>query len=177
MPFHQYMNMTRYTFFKYQRELQPASLENLGTVANIIVTSEAAQVRDEMATYLKNERHLEELPFTARFISNAYDLHQGTGNPARTSAKLSMDDVMLSAVSSLQLQLQAKYTVGNCCSNFHNLLFDFLRDGCGAARHQIAECMQDHEDPLFRLCCRWSKNKECMAKRANSELQTVTQVS
>lgn len=166
MPFHQYMNMTRYTFFKFQRELEQAMPEHLGAKANIIVTSEATQVRDEMATYLQHERHLHELPFTARFISNNYDLHQGTGNPARTSSNISMDEVMLSAVSSLKLQINAKYTLGNCCSNFHNLLFDFLRDGCGAARQQIAECMQDHEDPSFRLCCHWSKDKECMAKRA-----------
>ena len=171
MPFHQYMNMTRYTFFKYQRELEQASPENLRATANIIVTSEALQVHDDMATYLQDDRHRQELPFTARFISNEYDLHQGTGNPATTSSNISMDDVMLSAVSSLKLQLQAKYTLGNCCSNFHNLLFDFLREGCGAARQQLSECMQDHEDPSFRLCCHWSKNKDCMEKRANLELQ------
>jgi hypothetical protein len=174
LPFHQYMNMTRHTYNKYQAELlQPfpasAGFDNhhaLPTTASIIVTSEAVQVHNAMAQYQDEGRPQRELPFSARFVSNSFDVRQGTGNPGRTHVNVSMDDVMLSAVSSLKAQLYARYTLGNCCSNFHLLLFDFLRDGCGAARSgQVAECMQDHEDPSFRLCCHWSKTEECIEKR------------
>lgn len=170
MPFHQYMNMTLQTYKKYQAELGQPSTHTFNQNyaapdANIIVTSEAVNIHNAMLQYQHDGRHRRELPFSARFVSNHFDLRQGTGNPARTSANMSLDEVMLSAVSSLKAQLYSRYTLGNCCSNFHLLLFDFLRDGCGAARNQVAECMQDHEDPSFRLCCHWSNTEKCIAKR------------
>jgi hypothetical protein len=76
-----------------------------------------------------------------------------------------IDDIMLSAISSLKLQLHARHTVGNCCSNFHLLLFDFLEEGCGPAKDQNVECLQDNEAPEYRLCCLWSKTDECLNKK------------
>ena len=82
---------------------------------------------------------------------------------------MTIDNIMLSAISSLKLQLHAHYTIGNCGSNLHLLLFDFLKEGCGATQQQqIVQCLQDDEDPKFRLCCEWSKSEECIAKKNNN---------
>ena len=43
------------------------------------------------------------------------------------------DANMLSSMSSLKAQLLPRLSIGNCCSNFHTLLSDFLVEGCGAA--------------------------------------------
>ena len=136
-------------------------------MASIIVTSESAQVQEEQQLYLKGDS-VNESPMPFQFVNNDFDLHQGTGNPEMMTSRVTNathDEFMLSAISSLKLQLHARYTVGNCCSNFHLLLFDFLEEGCGPAKDQKAECMQENEDPEFRLCCRWSKTEECDRKR------------
>jgi hypothetical protein len=70
---------------------------------------------------------------------------------------------MLSAVSSLMLQLYPRISIGNCCSNFHTLLNDFLSDGCGAASDNTFVCLQEYKDPRLRVCCGWFK--DCKAGR------------
>jgi hypothetical protein len=136
---------------------------------SLIVTSEAPEMRKAQEIFEK-QRPRGLLPFNFRFVNNDYDHSQGTGNPllmgkSVANKTVAMDEMMLSAISSLKIQLHARYTIGNCCSNFHLLMFDFLRDGCGASRNQLSECMQDNEDPEFRLCCQWTKTGECLAKK------------
>ena len=177
LPFAQYMNMTCHTWFQHREAWREepnktstgrTQWDGAPNTAHIIVTSESALVHTAMEQYQQEGHHRRDFPFDARLVSNPYDVHPGTGNPGRTTMNVTMDEVMLSAVSSLQAQLHARYTFGNCCSNFHLLLLDFLRDGCGAAPTPVAECMQDHIDPAFRLCCHWSKTEECQAKRLRS---------
>lgn len=73
------------------------------------------------------------------------------------------DSIMLSAISSLKAQLLPRMSIGNCCSNFHTLLNDFLSEGCGAASSNIFLCLQEYEDPRLRVCCGW--HKKCMAEK------------
>jgi len=131
-------------------------------VANIILTTEDQHIMDDMKRFHNNTT---KLPF--RFITNKKDVMQGTGlaNDFEKSGNITADQVMLSSVAALKLQLSAKYSVGNCCSNFHNLLFDFMRDECGAARETVAMCLQEMEQAEFRVCCSWDKSDECTAKR------------
>jgi hypothetical protein len=70
---------------------------------------------------------------------------------------------MLSAMSSLKAQLLPRITIGNCCSNFHALLNDFLSEGCGAASENRFLCLQEYEDPALRVCCGW--HKQCIAAK------------
>jgi hypothetical protein len=70
---------------------------------------------------------------------------------------------MLSAISSLKAQLLPRITIGNCCSNFHTLLNDFLSEGCGAASDNTFLCLQENEDPILRVCCGW--HKKCIAEK------------
>ena len=105
-------------------------------------------------------------------IANDKDVAQGTGNPKEynkmTLRNVSADDIMLSTMTSLNMQLMAAHTVGNCCSNFHKLMIEFLSHGCGAAPRNKFDCLQDNENPEFRLCCQWSRNKECKVRRGMS---------
>jgi hypothetical protein len=175
LSFKQYMDLMGHTWTKYEKELVASrsqlafqTKEHESSVnVSIIVTSEAPKVHRAQETY-QNQGFHKNLSFPFRFINNNFDVHQGTGNPARIMQKsknISLDEVMLSSISSLKAQLHARYSFGNCCSNFHLLLFDFLRGGCGAAQDQVAECLQDNADPTYRLCCDWSKEEECVAKR------------
>jgi hypothetical protein len=131
-------------------------------MGNILLTSESSSVFDEQKLFMENRTLREGLPFSPRFITNSADVHQGTGRAGprkRQHDTVSANDVMLSALSSLKTQLMARYTVGNCCSNFHNLLFDLLRGGCGIAHDGQAECLQKNENPEFRLCCYPKRDK------------------
>jgi hypothetical protein len=166
LSFDQYMTLMDRTWTKHEKELQFGSNEH-STSVSIIVTSEAPEIHAAQLSY-HNQSRGKNHSFAFNFINNQFDLRQGTGNPKKMGARIqnsTLDDVMLSAISSLKMQLHARYTVGNCCSNFHLLLFDFLKAGCGAVPDQVAECLQDNEDPTFRLCCQWSKTEECLAKK------------
>jgi hypothetical protein len=176
ISFEKYMIMMGRVWKKYQPDiLESMTRKGRQAVlpesfnASLIVTSEAPAIREAQDNFEK-QRDRGLLPFNFHFVNNEYDNPEGTGNPLRmgkrvTNKTVTMDDIMLSAISSLKIQLHARYTIGNCCSNFHLLMFDFLRDGCGASRDQLSECMQDNEDPEFRLCCQWSKTEECVAKK------------
>jgi hypothetical protein len=65
---------------------------------------------------------------------------------------------MESTLVALKLQLHAKHVIGNCCSNFHLLLFDLLRNGCGLAESQ--QCLQETKNPEYHVCCQWTKSDE-----------------
>jgi len=82
------------------------------------------------------------------------------------------DANMLSSMSSLKAQLLPRISIGNCCSNFHAMLNDFLLEGCGAASDNTFVCLQEYDDPLHRVCCGW--HKECKARRDayKAELQS-----
>jgi hypothetical protein len=181
MPFEKYMIMMGRVWKEHQPDILE-SMKRKGRQAvlpgsfngSIIVTSEAPAMREAQEKFEKHGL----LPFNFRFVNNDHDHSQGTGNPIRmgemvTNKTVTMDEIMLSAISSLKIQLHARYTIGNCCSNFHLLMFDFLRDGCGASRDQLSECMQDNEDPEFRLCCQWTKTDECLAKKNQTRLRGV----
>jgi hypothetical protein len=138
-----------------------------GVKPSVIVTSESPEVDREQAKYLQGGLE-KNVSFPFQFVNNRFDLHQGTGDPEMMKlggTNGTLDDIMLSAISSLKLQLHARHTVGNCCSNFHLLLFDFLEEGCGPAKDQNVECLQDNEAPEYRLCCLWSKTDECLNKK------------
>ena len=174
---------------------------------SIILTSESSEIFQAQQNMIIQDQQQQQqqsnnrssdnlLSFPYKFVTNKYDVLQNTGDPARlnltdaSGITSSKEDILLSALTSLKMQFYAKYTIGNCCSNYHLLLFDFLKDGCGAAtaststtttgdgRHggddqHVATCMQDHDDERFRICCGWTKTEKCLAKRSEREaLQT-----
>jgi hypothetical protein len=157
LSFEQYMNVIVSVWKKHHSDSN--------AVANIILTTEDEHVMREMKKFDPTS-----IPFSHRFVTNEKDVLQGTGvaNDFEKSGNVTADQVMLSSLTALKLQLSSKYSVGNCCSNFHNLLFDFLRDGCGPAQDIIAMCLQELEQAEYRVCCAWDKSDECEAKREAS---------
>ena len=167
------------TFDQYMQIILNASLSNSnypswpwkeGKGRHIILTSESMEILQARHRYNADES----FPFT--LIANNNDVAQGTGNPIeykKMARNVTADDIMLSTMSSLSMQLMATWTVGNCCSNFHKLIMEFLSRGCGAAQKNYFECLQDNENPEFRLCCQWSRNQECKDKRMDLARQTT----
>lgn len=134
---------------------------------SIIVTTESQKVLREMNEFASNTTLQSSVPFPFRLVTNHHDVAQDTGylEDIADHPTLTADAAMLSAVSSLKVQLSTRVTVGNCCSNFHLLLADLLSEGCGAVPDSTFQCLQDHPDPEFRICCAWDKSPECHARR------------
>jgi hypothetical protein len=167
---------------------------------SIILTSESSDIFQAQQNMIVREQQQQSnnrsnnlLSFPYKFVTNKYDVLQNTGSPyamiAAANVTSSKEEILLSTFTSLKMQFYAKYTIGNCCSNHHLLLFDFLKEGCGAAAtstattgrgrdgdggdQHVTTCMQDHDDERFRICCGWTKTEKCLAKRSEREaLQT-----
>lgn len=157
--------------------MQDASLDKL----DIVLTTESASVMEEKDAFMADAQHVKKLiPFDFEFITNEFDIKQDSGNPQNNRPEHNLelkegennaDQVMLSMVSSLQAQLLARYSIGNCCSNFHRILFELLDGGCGAAYQSGPECLQKNEDPEFRICCLWDNSEECKAKNVKEKIE------
>ncbi len=157
----------------------------------VIVTTESKAIRDEMQDYQRQQQQhpSSQLPidrsYDYKLITNPLDVTQDTGyfedrtkhqspNQSVFMGDPTANDIMISTLSSLQLQLYATHlTVGNCCSNFHLILKDLLHIGCGVAaahdddhhHHHQFQCLQNHPNPQYRVCCSWDKSVTCQNKR------------
>lgn len=138
--------------------------EKVATEPTIIFTTESRSVIKDHAKFMNNSDLKAALPFNFRFVMNTEDVLPNTGKLSRGGRSHTADEAMLSAMSSLQVQMAARFSVGNCCSNFHALLSDYLMEGCGAARENTFLCLQEHSNPYYRLCCGW--HHECKNKKA-----------
>jgi hypothetical protein len=147
------------------------------TRLDVLLTSESKTILEEQQSFLKNTTLRESTaPFPFRIMTNEADAnpieaawYRPTSSP---SSNNTMDQNMIEALSSIQVQLLAKYTIGNCCSNFHHLLFDFLNAGCGKVPVLThggggggAECLQANENPEFQLCCNIKTQTRCVRER------------
>lgn len=158
LTFDQYMQWALQQYNKYSNN---ATTQN---VASLVLTSESGSMM--RARYKYND--LNEFPF--RFVVNADDTTQGTGIPRKYRGKnKGAHEVMLSTMAALKLQLMPKYSVANCCSNFHQMILDLLRAGCGAVRNPVFQCLQEADDPQFHVCCQWTSEERC--KRVFEELR------
>jgi hypothetical protein len=130
----------------------------------IFVTSESKEVYSELRDLMNDTEKSSRFPF--RFILNDNDVQQGTGRfraDPKSFPNVTADDMMISALSTLQLQLGSGIVRANCCSNFHDLMGDFLKIGAGATTEIDFQCLNQMKDPRFRICC-W-KTGHCMKQR------------
>lgn len=139
----------------------------LSKSAHVIVTSESKSVLLETVAFPLGT---DNGSFPLSFITNHLDVAQDTGYiqdylRSQKGTSITADQIQLSAMASLKLQLFSGVTLGNCCSNFHLLLKDLLSAGCGASFSNTFQCLQDHENPEFRACCSWDKSIECQSRR------------
>ena len=133
-----------------------------GVKPTLLVTTEDKHLFDSAAQV----KSLEDGHSLFRAVYNPYDVIQGTGSVHEVRDLFSLDKVMISALSSLKLQLLPRFTLANCCSNFHALLRDLLTEGCGGFHSNVFQCIQDHPNKNYRLCCAWDRSVGCKAKKS-----------
>ena len=100
--------------------------------------------------------------FPLDFVINDEDPLQGTGNTK--SFQDAADTIMISSLVALQMNLHADIIYGNCCSNFHLVLFDLAREGCGVTS-KTPICLQETEK--YNICCHWTRSEVCNAIRSD----------
>jgi hypothetical protein len=133
----------------------------------ILLTSEDENVLPRRMPFAKNNS----FPFD--FLVNDNDVQPGNGLP-RTYLDRA-DAIMISSLTAIKIQLQASVLVGNCCSNLHSMLFDFVRDGCGADPDIEFECLDRSEDERFRICCGWTSGPVCQRIRDNFKISWMNE--
>lgn len=127
-----------------------------GKVGTILLTSEDPTILSLRLLYTQNSS------FPLEFAVLPHDTQQGTGRPRYYRDKA--DAVMIASLTAIKLQLKANVLVGNCCSNFHTIIFDLVREGCGADPFSHHLCLNDEldmEDTTFRICCGRRKGTIC----------------
>jgi hypothetical protein len=145
LEFDKYMQLAKETF---KIADSSSSTQHRGS---IILTTEDNTIFQRRLAYNSSTG------FALDFVVNEKDTFQGTGDTR--AFKKDADAIMISSLVSIRMQMYAgKKVYGNCCSNFHNLIFDFLLSGCGMAKE--ATCLQETKD-YKNVCCRWSENDEC----------------
>jgi hypothetical protein len=160
LSFYHHMEAVGQLWTKHQ------NVTNSDANPTVIFTSESKAVVQEQVEFASNLTIQQTLPHKFGFVTNSEDRHpdSGFGRDAEIRhSTISADDAMLDAMSSLKLQLLPRISMGNCCSNFHILIADFLMEGCGVASDNTFKCLQENEDPRFIVCCQWHKN--CPAER------------
>jgi hypothetical protein len=170
MPFSHHIEAAKETWIAYMN----ASFGS--DVVSVVVTTESKSVLREQAAFASNPILGNGL-FDFQFILNHRDVAQDTGyleifDQFTNESEAKSDSIMVSAMASLRLQLMTRVTLGNCCSNFHLLLKDLLFEGCGSCKQNTFQCLQDHGNAKFRVCCTWDKSSECLARRAKEAVQS-----
>jgi len=146
LTFDQYMEVVK----EFGARRSAITKDESGSVHNkIILTTESKNILESRHGYTAKNGD-----FPYEFIVNEEDVGQGSGNPnAFTRGSYTADDVMISSMVSLKLQLHANSLLLNTCSNFHVLIGAMKDAGCGLASY--AEVMKDNVNPEFRLKCGW----------------------
>ena len=116
---------------------------------SIVISTEAREILD-LAIVLQKQQS-----FPLHLILNDQDVAQGTGNVKSISKSENGDEIMYSTFVSIQMQLMTGDTIVNCCSNVHKLLLIFLKYGYGRAPVNHPQCLQDNDNPAYRVRCAW----------------------
>jgi hypothetical protein len=154
----------------WKRHGPPSSTAITNADPSIVFTTESTAMQEEQRLFATNTSTRSQYP-AFRFVTNSHDVTPDSGRFSRVAKKVnvSADEAMLSAMSSLQLQLAARVSIGNCCSNFHRMLQDYLSEGCGAASDSYFHCLQEDDDPELRVCC--FKSKSCIETRQRQMME------
>ena len=117
----------------------------------IVVTSETKELIMSRLRYMPKNSSF---PFD--FLVNERDAGQGTGDPkTRIWLTTGADNIMISSLISLQLQLYPESLAYNSCSNWHKVIASLFRNGCGLARDFYLESLQNNDNKEFRVGCNW----------------------
>ena len=135
---------------------------------DVLITSETKDIVEQAYAFSNNSKYMSQFPFTPRWITNTNDIRQGNGNNGRfLKMGVGGGDVLMSILSSFKLQMNAASTIGNCCSNFHQVIFHLLRGGCGAEYGNNGQCLQSRNESIYQLCCQFKTKPRCVNDRMN----------
>jgi len=122
--------------------------QTLNTYDTIVLTSETREMIEARANYTRDET------WRLHFVVNANDTLQGHGEPTGYwTGNFTADDVMISTLAALQMQLLPGTLVLNACSNFHKMIDSFYSSGCANVSRPYAEWLQKNDNPLLRMQC------------------------
>lgn len=153
LPFDTYMNLANEVWLEHFAGHDKGS---------VVVTTEATDVANASRMYAASYAGG---GGTLSIVMNDEDVLQDTGRPRTPKYRARADDVMESTLVAMRLQFHTKFTIGNCCSNFHLVLFDLLQHGCGLSETQ--QCLQETTNASYHACCQWSKTEECTTPLLN----------
>ena len=128
-----------------------SSAKGLPKRGSLILTTEDKTVFDQRLNY-----SLAHFPYN--FVVNENDVMQSSGSFRLTN--VSPDKIILSSLIVMKMQFHAKYVYGNCCSNFHRLIFEMLQLGCGIQSPASARRCYPN------ICCGWTGPVACRKIRA-----------
>ena len=138
------------------------------TYDTILLTSESKSIMHARFNHTNSKQLLDHtnnmtmtFPFR-RFVVNEEDTLQGHGSPrhySNNTSVFSADDVMISTMIAMKMQLLPETIIPNYCSNFHKVFGGFHKLGCGMANHPYLEWLQDNDDPSMRMDCGWKLKK------------------
>jgi hypothetical protein len=151
LKFDKYMMLAKETWHAEETNDQPR-----GT---LIMTTEDESLFQQRLLFTEQSN------FPLDFVVNDQDSFQGSGN-ANVFGE-DADNIMLSSLIAIQMHFYAGHVFGNCCSNFHLMLFDFLREGCGLTTQ--ATCLQETKD--YNVCCAWTRTEECEVIKAEYRIE------
>jgi hypothetical protein len=164
LSFYQHMEATTLLW----QEHQNATGTNNSNPAVVFTTEATGMVREQQDFARNTSLQRRDFNLSFSFLTNDKDVTPDSGfvNDIKKTMIFTADESMLSAVTSLKLQLLPRVSLGNCCSNFHTLLNDFLVEGLGAASENTFKCLQQFDDIRLRICCGW--HRECIKSRAEA---------
>jgi len=146
-----------------------------GNDVTVVFTTESKSVVKEQEDFAANQTLQQSYDLNFNFVTNSKDINPDSGFIVEVTGAAhqdTADDAMISSLSSFKTQLLPRMSIGNCCSNFHTMLNDFLMEGCGAAPDNTFYCLQEYEDnPLLQVCCGWHHDCKERKKELRAELQ------
>ena len=154
MAFDEYMFLLQ-DFAQRRTKDRNNGTETMRYYDSVVLTSEAKEIMESRFHYIDNGTL-----FPFRFVVNDEDSLQGSGNPHNYGQKqnTTADEVMLSTLMALKMQLLPESSLLNGCSNFHKLMNGFLKTGCGMTKlGHTTQFLKDYPNPKYRLKCAWSK--------------------
>ena len=123
------------------------SSNSTGGGVSVLLTTEDSDIAQASKRY-----HSEDFDI----VMNTDDVHQNTGDPSAERFYSQSRQIMKTTLIAIKLQMHARRTVGNCCSNFYLVIFDLLNSNCGL--NEDRQCLQEHSNPKYRICCLWDKS-------------------
>lgn len=144
-----------YGFEKYMQVAEEMGVKRRNQTSNIydtiVLTSDSRHMIESRFNYTKTYTNATNPDFPFRFVVNEKDTMQGHGKPQRYFTEA--DNIMVSTVAAMKMQLLAETTVMNSCSNFHKVAAGFHISGCGMAKEPYLEWLISLDNPKLRMKC------------------------